>query len=513
MNSHASASAIRAKNDRKVTTPTTSPFSDWTHSSNAKRLVGRCMGSFGWDEALAQRVLVEYVRFGHLKIQQNDERTQRMVPPDLVRKMWQLHFADFVNYEQDMWNCFGPGRFLWFDDINMLHITTLTKRIESTKLAVMTMADGDHNEDIWSFDNVLYSCLTLTTPKGVVNSNDDIYSCANCHEVMYKTMEHKCIQQICCGKTLCPSCTDNPAVYDEMADKCLLCNMTGITGIGMFKKQAKRGMPWAQYSLGRDYTAGRRVQQSSYDAMRWYRKAAAKGHPRAALKVSELHRLGNGCVRDLEKARDFALKAMEFDPDISLEASRSLCQIANAFVENMKHAEASSFLRPLAERGSDRARYHLAFVYYCLSEPSMALALARPLALRGHMYSIHLTMLCCRTMDLPAEERFWRFLINKPAFDEKYWQSLSDHTSFNKTDSLHSPRLLELRSQCLTCGIALSSQNRKLCKGCKAFCYCSRECQKIHWNRSENGHREVCKEVVLLRGILPRKQVEYFREH
>lgn len=144
----------RAENDGKVITPTTTTCtsSDWTHSSNAKHLVGRCMNSFGWDEALAQRILVEYVRFGRLKIQQKDERTQRMVPPDLVRLMWQLHFADFVNYERDMWNCLGPGRFLWFNDIDMRHVTTLPERIKSTKLAISTMeaeTDEHYNEDIY----------------------------------------------------------------------------------------------------------------------------------------------------------------------------------------------------------------------------------------------------------------------------------------------------------------------------------------------------------------------------
>ena len=271
----------------------------------------------------------------------------------------------------------------------MPFLATLFERIKSTKLAVSTMAadaDGGYNEDIWSFDDLLREDHSIPSLKGVLNTNDDTYSCAHCHAtVLYGTMENNSVLHVCCGKTLCPSCIDDPAVYDQLADKCRLCNTPGITGIGIFKKQAKRGMPWAQNSLGVEYDDGDRVHQSHYDAMRWYRKASAKGHPRSTLCISELYRLGQGCVRDLEKAKQYALKAMEFDPRISRIASIVLGQVANDFVEDMKHEEAFSILQPLAERGSDHARYDLAYTYH-LSEPSTALALARPLALRGHMY-------------------------------------------------------------------------------------------------------------------------------
>ena len=50
---------------------------------------------------------------------------------------------------------------------------------------------------------------------------------------------------------------------------------------------------------------------------------------------------------------------------------------------------------------------------------------------------------------------------------------------------------------CAHCSVELAKAMR--CSQCKTVCYCSRECQKMHWNRKKDGHREDCKGAMELK--------------
>ena len=56
-------------------------------------------------------------------------------------------------------------------------------------------------------------------------------------------------------------------------------------------------------------------------------------------------------------------------------------------------------------------------------------------------------------------------------------------------------KLRKISDSCGGCGAALEGDTRQYCRGCKAFCYCSKECQKQHWNRTDGGHRAECKDA------------------
>ena len=74
-------------------------------------------------------------------------------------------------------------------------------------------------------------------------------------------------------------------------------------------------------------------------------------------------------------------------------------------------------------------------------------------------------------------------------FEQKPWSFFK-----RRRDKLRS-KLREISDSCGGCGAALEGDTRQYCRGCKAFCYCSRECQKMHWNRTDGGHRAECKEA------------------
>ena len=73
----------------------------------------------------------------------------------------------------------------------------------------------------------------------------------------------------------------------------------------------------------------------------------------------------------------------------------------------------------------------------------------------------------------------------------------------------------QLRDSCGGCGVTFEGKARKFCRGCRTFCYCSRECQTMHWNRKKGGHREDCLGLVELKKKLREarrtmKEVHYF---
>jgi len=331
--------------------------------------------------------------------------------------------------------------------------------------------------------------------KGITSSNDDPDACACCSAPLVLNVERKNNGKVtlCCGKHICHDCTDSGRDFigSGATKRCSFCNThcSRKETIGSTKKHAKKGAAWGQYSLGVSYHKGALISQSDYDAKRWFEKAAKQGHPGAILGLGHFHLEGlGGCSVDLAKAREYAEKAKSLYPRLADECHIVLYHIA----KRVDSTEAKSILLPLAQEGSAEAQNEFGVVLMKENDRSNAKAWFVAAALQGVEAAAWNILVCCKDLlDMP-EAHFWLDIVFRS--DKK-----QDDPDLQKSVDDISSNLRKLRDSCGGCGAALVGDRRLYCKQCRTYCYCSRECQKLHWNRvGEGGHRSECIGVKLL---------------
>ena len=209
---------------------------------------------------------------------------------------------------------------------------------------------------------------------------------------------------------------------------------------------------------------------------------------------------GLGCAQDLFAAQSYIEKAMEIDENLTTECQRQLVDVGVFHGRDRKDLVSSvSILLPLAESNALFSLYNLGVAYkYDGNSPSALEWLTRA-ALAGDTtcMSAFEAMACCVELKLFSQSRFWLSLTTKTLREvlSKSNHPKADIAFISSTRS----SLRDLRDTCGGCGAPLHGAMRKKCGGCKTFCYCSRDCQKAHWNRSKDGHREDCMRVMELK--------------
>mmetsp|Transcript_21729 Transcript_21729/g.48629 ORF Transcript_21729/g.48629 Transcript_21729/m.48629 type:complete len:159 (-) Transcript_21729:59-535(-) len=105
-----------------------------------------------------------------------------------------------------------------------------------------------------------------------------------------------------------------------------------------------------------------------------------------------------------------------------------------------------------------------------------------------HVFTLlHLAVCLDTWLRISCEMRFWFRVISS-------WDSVKQLDSRIIKCLVATRRDLQnLQTHCIVCAVGLDGTTRKLCKGCKTYCYCSRECQELHWNMpGGHGHRAEC---------------------
>ena len=209
-----------------------------------------------------------------------------------------------------------------------------------------------------------------------------------------------------------------------------------------------------------------------------------------------------GCKCDLVEAIDLLDRARSIAPRLNGPCLVGYSDIASKYRElntPKGNEKALSILLPLAEDGNPTGQLECGFIYESIGDFSSS------------RKWITEAMFCSDLPDKKSVAALCALKMNEKLSDVPHAKVLADvvkRTGFlqfapGEQDDLRTKRvialigirrkLLELRSNCAGCDKSLDRATRKLCKGCHAYCYCSADCQKEHWNDDDDGHRAECK--------------------
>eukprot|EP00563_Minutocellus_polymorphus_P012157 CAMPEP_0181065338 /NCGR_PEP_ID=MMETSP1070-20121207/24686_1 /TAXON_ID=265543 /ORGANISM="Minutocellus polymorphus, Strain NH13" /LENGTH=289 /DNA_ID=CAMNT_0023145723 /DNA_START=136 /DNA_END=1005 /DNA_ORIENTATION=+ len=276
--------------------------------------------------------------------------------------------------------------------------------------------------------------------------------------------------------------------------------------VNVARNNANLGKPWAQYHLGRGLLSrSEAVESMKREAMKWLKMAAAHGHPGACVTLSHRYFYGEEYGRDLAKAEAYAEQAKEIHSAFVPVANKYLYLIASTHLKYSDDAAAEHILSRL--------------IFYERDSSSMDIMGG----LLSHIGAYHLAALAFERCAMAGSESAANFAASLHLQSEKYslakgWSQYARKANIvfgtdssewlmgkDRRDSWRC-KLREIRDFVGWCDVALEGETRKMCGGCRTYCYCSRDCQKRHWNDFWVSHSEECKEagkrVVELRALL-----------
>ena len=187
---------------------------------------------------------------------------------------------------------------------------------------------------------------------------------------------------------------------------------------------------------------------------------------------------------------------MAIDVSVKGVYERRMVQIADIHRREGDIDESKRILIPMHEAGNIYARLVLGKVYTDGKNFVAAEEMFSSCAMKGHFLPAFLAAIICQKgKGLLAKANVWRKFVSRnlgviPASPTKKHAEEELRRFWG--------RFRELRMHCSSCGIPLDRSTRKLCRGCRTFCYCSTACQKLHWDDPDDSHKGECKAAQML---------------
>jgi TPR repeat protein len=128
------------------------------------------------------------------------------------------------------------------------------------------------------------------------------------------------------------------------------------------RAKAEKGDAQAQFDLGWMYDEGKRVEQDSTEATKWYRKAAEQGFAKAQLNLGAMYENGEGIPQDYKEAARWNLKASE--QGITLAEVNMGRFYRDGKGVPTSSTEAVRWFRKAADKGESNGQMQLGFAYF-----------------------------------------------------------------------------------------------------------------------------------------------------
>ena len=322
-------------------------------------------------------------------------------------------------------------------------------------------------------------------PDGITCTNEDPNLCAVCSVFMPRDLRRL---NICCGTKICTGC--------YVKGICAYCKLEAGRQeiLSITKMRARDGFPWAYHFWGelhlferyKEYKAGAKEVEERM-AFGLHERAASMDHPKACLSLASFYSYGIGCEENLEKARLEFEKAVRLYVENVIHSDYAMFKVGVTIAEELLDAgeteKGLSVLLPLAERGNGEAQCLLGEQHERVGDKEgsqrwISLSSENPNdPVFAMVASLKLRNICLA--------RYWYGIASK-----------IEHQSLKSRRQKASKLFCSLRQTCSWCEIRLDRSTRKMCKDCKAYCYCSRDCQSAHWNAEENDHKSECQKAM-----------------